>query len=84
MNDGSRGHTLAYLRRLDEKLERVLEWQGKANKRFTALDQGLTSLRSDNVAISRTLGTVHERIDTLEARLDRIERRLDLADAPAE
>ena len=76
-------HLLAYLRRMDAKLDRVLEWQSTANKRFTALDQSITSQRSDNIALSRTLGVVQERVDKLENRLDRIEWRLDLADTPA-
>lgn len=58
---------LTYLRRIDEKVDRIIEDVRDLKVRVTALEEAV-------------VGT-HRRIDRVEARLDRIERRLDLADA---
>ena len=60
------------------------EWQRTANGRFSALEQSITALRSDNLALSRALGNISDRLDGFETRLDRIEARLELSGVPAE
>ena len=58
---------LRYLRRIDEKLDRV------------AAD--VADLKVRTTSIETSIAVVNNRIDRIEARLDRIERRLELADA---
>jgi hypothetical protein len=60
-----------YLRRLDSKLDRVIEDIGDLKIRMTAVAQVELSIAGDN-----------RRIDRVEARLDRIERGLDLVELP--
>ena len=70
-----------YLRRFDEKLDRLLDDVQDLKHRVTlegqvaGLQSGIGGIRSDMAAMSR-------RIDRIETRLDRIERRLDLVALP--
>jgi DNA repair ATPase RecN len=57
---------LAYMRRFDEKLDRVAEDVRDLKSRVTALEEGIVG--------------IHRRMDRFELRLDRIEKRLDLVD----
>ena len=59
---------LQLLRRMDAKLDRVVEDVQDLKVRMTHVEEGLAG--------------VNRRIDRVELRLDRIERRLDLAGAP--
>jgi hypothetical protein len=59
---------LVYLRRLDEKVDRLIEDVGGLKVRMTAVEESVVGLQ--------------RRMDRLEMRIDRIEKRLDLADAP--
>jgi len=59
---------LVYLRRMDEKLDRLIEDVGDLKVRMTALEEGVAGIQ--------------RRIDRLEVRVDRIDRRLDISDAP--
>ncbi|HEY8332194.1 MAG TPA: hypothetical protein VIQ05_00245 [Tardiphaga sp.] len=58
---------LVYLRRLDEKMDRVLDDMRDLKIRVTGLEEGLAG--------------VNRRLDRMEIRIDRIERRLEIADA---
>ncbi|QQO17917.1 hypothetical protein JJB99_18185 [Bradyrhizobium diazoefficiens] len=57
-----------YLRRFDEKLDRVVDEMLDVKVRLTAVEEGLAG--------------VDRRLDRLEARVERIERRLDLVELP--
>ncbi|MCO5131105.1 MAG: hypothetical protein M9932_11130 [Xanthobacteraceae bacterium] len=59
---------LVYLRRFDEKLDRVIDDMRDLKIRATAVEEGLVG--------------IHRRLDRLETRVERIERRLDLVDQP--
>lgn len=59
---------LTLLRRMDGKLDRVLEDVSDLKVRMTHVEEGLAG--------------VNRRLDRLETRVDRIEKRLDLADHP--
>lgn len=59
---------LTLLRRMDGKLDRVLEEVSDLKVRMTHVEEGLAG--------------VNRRLDRLETRVDRIEKRLDLADHP--
>ena len=59
---------LVYLRRIDEKLDRLSDEVRDVKMRATALEESLAG--------------VNRRLDRVETRLDRIERRLDLVELP--
>ncbi|MFD1702000.1 hypothetical protein ACFSCV_03190 [Methylopila henanensis] len=59
---------LTYLRRIDQKLDRVTDDVGDLKVRVTAVEEGIAG--------------VNRRLDRLDQRVDRIERRLDLFDMP--
>ena len=59
---------LVLLRRMDAKLDRVIEDVQDLKVRMTHVEEGLAG--------------VNRRLDRLEQRVDRIERRLDLVEAP--
>ncbi len=67
MSDAPENLVLTYLRRLDEKTDRVLSRLQEPTERVGLLEQQYAS--------------VSRRLDRLEERLDRIEKRLDLAEA---
>lgn len=58
---------LAYMRRFDEQLSRVIDGQVEIKERLGLLEQQYASLS--------------RRIDGIESRLSRIEKRLDLIEA---
>ena len=57
---------LVFLRRIDEKLDRLIDDVQDLKVRVTAVEEGLVG--------------VNRRLDRLEVRVERIERRLDLVD----
>jgi hypothetical protein len=59
---------LALLRRIDGKVDRLID--------------DVNDLKARTSAVEENLAGVHRRIDRLELGAERIERRLDLADAP--
>ena len=59
---------LAYLRRVDTKVDRIIEDVRDLEIRMTAVDEALAG--------------VNRRIDRLELRVERIEPGLDLVDQP--
>ena len=58
---------LQLLRRMDAKLDRVIDDVHDLKVRVSAVEEGLAG--------------VHRRLDRLDVRVDRIERRFDLVDA---
>ncbi len=71
MNDGPDNTILVYLRRIDEKIDRLAAGQSDLARRATSLESKVALLHGDFAAQS-------ERIDRIELRLDRIERRLEI------
>ena len=77
MSDQPENIVLVYLRRLDEKLDRVVADIGDIKRRVTALEIGLGNLAASEMAHYAN-GSL--RADRQDERLDRIERRLDLTE----
>ena len=75
MSDAPDNQVLVYLRRLDEKMDRVAEGMRDLKHRVTAVERQLGEVFVGMAAL-------HARMDRVDSRLERIERRLDLADAP--
>jgi hypothetical protein len=67
-----------YLRRLDAKVDQVIETQGDHGRRLTSLETAVGHLAATQA--SHYANTML-RIDGLSSRLDRVERRLELASA---
>jgi hypothetical protein len=67
MSEGPDNIVLVYLRRIDEKVDRLIDDMREVKTRIGILEQQYASLSN--------------RVDRIEGRLDRIERRLDLQDA---
>jgi len=65
---------LAYLRRMDEKLDRLVASVAALGRRLTSLETKVAPLHGDFAAQS-------ERIDRIELRLERIELRLEIMPA---
>ncbi|HEY4849116.1 MAG TPA: hypothetical protein VIH87_15350 [Methylocella sp.] len=65
-----------YLRRLDTKLDRVIEDIGDLKIRM------MTAVEAGFAQGELSIAGVNRRIDRAEARLERIERRLDLVELP--
>ena len=65
---------LHYLRRIDEKIDRLGEDMQDVKRRLTSLESASAQVHGDFAGQSL-------RIDRLENRLERIERRLDIGDA---
>jgi hypothetical protein len=78
MSDQPESLTLIFLRRLDAKMDRVLDDMGDVRHRLTTLEIQVGQLASTEASHYAGLA---QRIDRVEQRLDRIERRLDLVEA---
>jgi hypothetical protein len=74
MSDGPDNLILVYLRRMDEKLDRLVGGVADLGRRVTSLGTKVALLHGDFAAQS-------ERIDRIELRLERIEHRLDIVHA---
>ncbi len=70
---------LCYLRRIDEKLDRVSDDVSDLKGRVSAVETGLNAVRRDLVALSESDARLQVAIDRQSERLERIERRLDIA-----
>jgi len=74
MSDAPDNLILVYLRRIDEKVDRLVANVADLGRRVTSLETKVALLHGNFAAQS-------ERIDRIELRLDRIERRLDIVHA---
>lgn len=81
MSDAPDNIFLVYLRRLDEKLDRVIQIQGDHGSRLTRLELGLAGVRRDQAQDAERVAHVEARIDQVFERLDRIDKRLGLIEA---
>jgi hypothetical protein len=74
VSDAPDNPILVYLRRMDEKLDRLVDTVADLGRRVTSLETKTALLHGDFAAQSL-------RIDRIELRLERIERRLDIVHA---
>ncbi len=66
---------LVYLRRMDAKLDRVIDDVSDLKVRMTNVEEQLAK-------VELSIAGVNRRIDRVEVRLDHIERRLELSEQP--
>jgi hypothetical protein len=82
MTDDTANLTLVFLRRLDDKMDRVLDVLAEHGRWITSLEAQVAALHSDVAMLHGDFAGQSLRMDRIEQRLDRIERRLDLVAAP--
>jgi hypothetical protein len=75
MSDAPDNLLLVYMRRLDEKLDRVVEMQADQGRRLTLLEIAVSNLAASEMGHYASFSL---RADRIEMRLDRIETRLGL------
>jgi archaellum component FlaC len=74
VTDNVENMTLVFLRRIDERLDRIEGDLGDIKLRMTASEEHLASMMM-------SLAGVNSRMDKIDARLTRIDRRLELTEA---
>jgi hypothetical protein len=80
MSDAPDKLMLVYLRRLDTKMDQVIETLRDHGKHLTSLERGV----ANNAATAMgNHANQSRRADHFDERLARIERRLDLAETPS-
>ncbi len=82
MSEAPENLIFEYLRRLDTKLDRVIEDIGDLKIRVTAVEERLARTDVAIANLELSIAGVNRRIDRVDARLERIERRLDLVELP--
>jgi septal ring factor EnvC (AmiA/AmiB activator) len=74
MSDDPEILTLRFLRRIDEKTDRLIDDAGDLKRRISSLEASVAQIHGDFAGQSA-------RIDRVEGRLERIERRLTIGNA---
>ncbi len=82
-DDGPDNLVLRYLRRIDEKVDRLGERIDDLTVRVTAVEVGLNAVRRDLVSLYEGDARLQVSVERQGARLERIEQRLDLRDRSA-
>jgi archaellum component FlaC len=82
MADGADNIVLIYLRRFEEKLDRVADDVRDLKTRMTNVEEGLGQIDLRFAQVEISIAGINRRLDRVDARLDRIERRLDLVELP--
>ncbi len=80
-DDGPDNLVLRYLRRIDEKVDRLGDRIDDLTVRATAVEVGLNAVRRDLVSLFESDARLQVSVDRQGARLDRIEQRLNLRDS---
>ena len=75
MSDQPENLMLVYLRRLDEKIDRLAEDMREVKLRLTALETAVGNLAATEMS---HYAIMSDRTDRLAARIERIETRLDI------
>ena len=72
---------LVYLRRMDEKLDCVVERLDNLMARLGSIKKQVLGARRDLIELRADFVRLEPRMDSPDTRVSRIERRLDLAEA---
>ena len=83
MADEPENLILVYLRRMDQRLERVEQQNTEILGRMTMLELGMAGVRRDQGLDAGTTAGLQVAVDRLRHDVDRIARRLDLVEGPA-
>ncbi|MBV8097256.1 MAG: hypothetical protein JO110_29225 [Acetobacteraceae bacterium] len=80
MSDQPENLILVYLRRLDAKMDRIIEDVQDLKRRVTSLENAVARLPHFMGDLRTDYAGLQLRIDRIEGRLDRIEKRLDIVE----
>ncbi len=80
MSDQPDNLVLVYLRRIDERLERMEADLQDVKRRLTALEESQARMHQDVAGVRGDYAGLQLRMDRFDDRLARIERRLDLTE----
>lgn len=72
--------TLVYLRRMDAKLDKVLDELADLRLRSSETQLGVAALRRDQGVDASTVARLQSNMDLVKASVDRIMRRLDMVE----
>lgn len=81
MVDDAENRRLAWMRRLDGKIEQVLQIQTEHSHRLARIELGLARPRGEQASAAEAVAILSTSIDRLREEVYRIKRRLDLSDA---
>jgi len=81
MSDEPENIVLVYLRRLDAKVDTVIQKQDETILRVTRIEAGLARVRQDQGSDAEYVAQLRAEVDRLGKEVDRINRRLDLTEA---
>ncbi|MBI5120745.1 MAG: hypothetical protein HZA67_07050 [Rhodospirillales bacterium] len=73
--------TLVYLRRIDEKIDRVDDKLSDLTVRVNEVHSSVIALRRDQVGDAEVVAHIQSRMDKMQGEIDRLNRRLDIKDA---
>lgn len=73
--------TLVYLRRIDEKIDRVDDKLSDLTVRVNEVHSSVIALRRDQVGDAEVVAHIQARMDKMQGEIDRLNRRLDIKDA---
>jgi predicted nucleic acid-binding Zn-ribbon protein len=76
MTDDPDGLTLVLLRRLDAKMDGLLESLGELATRLRLAEQHVAALNQQCAALSERMARIETRLEGVERRLEDIEKRL--------
>jgi hypothetical protein len=83
MADAPEDLTLRYLRRFDERTDRIEQSQRERGKRLTNIERMLAGVRREQALDAEAQALLGDRTDRLSEEVSRIKRRLDLTDEPS-
>ena len=81
MTDEPENLVLIFLRRIDQRQERMEQALGEVLTRLSRLEEGQARVRRDQAVDAETVTHLQAQLDRYSERLERIERRLDIGDA---
>ena len=81
MVDDPENHPLAWMRRLDSKMDQMMQTLSEHGHRLARIELGLARSRGELASDAEPVAILSASIDRLREEVDRIKRRLDLSDA---
>ena len=80
MADEPENLTLVYLRRMDGKIDHLMDEVAEIKLRQTDIARSVGSIRRDQGSDAENAAHIQAQLDRLKGEMDRIKRRLDIND----
>ena len=81
-SDSIASHTLAYLRRIEKRLEQIWDMLLRHDTRLGRIERDVNEVKSDQVLLENRMLTQTNEILTVVHRIDEQQQRLDRIDTP--